>query len=117
MAGLGPPLPPPGNAPITPAAGLVSIITTGGTAVTLANGPCNGGYIVNPPNLSSQGIVTAENAYIDLVGTPGSTDATGNATTSIMLPGGVFYLPALASGVHVKANAATSGHKLTVVVW
>lgn len=102
---------------VTPKAGTASAIGTGGTAVTLITGPVNGGYIVNPANSSAQGIATAENAYIDMVGTPGSTDAAGNATTTILTPGQSFSIPALASGVLVKANAATTGHKFTVTVW
>ena len=101
----------------TPAAGTASTITTGGTAVTIVTGPIKGGYIVNPINLAAQGIAAAENAYCDPVASPGSTDANGNGTTAILTPGAPFYIPALATGILVKCNAATSGHKLTVVVW
>lgn len=106
-----------GGSSVTPVAGTTSTITTGGTAVTLATGPTTGGYITNPPNLASQGISAAENAYVSLVGTPGSTDTNANGTTTVLVPGQTFSLPGLASGVTIKANAATSGHKLTVVVW
>jgi hypothetical protein len=102
---------------VTPAAGTASTITTGGTAVTLVTGPVNGGYITNPPNAASQGIVTAENAYVSEVGTPGSTDGAANGTTTLLTSGQTFTFPALAAGVLIKGNAATSGHKLTVVVW
>lgn len=102
---------------VTPKAATATTIVTGGTAVTLVTGPINGGYIVNPINLASQGIAAAENAYIDPVGTPGSTDTNGNGTTAILTPGQPYVLPALAAGALVKGNAATSGHKLTVVVW
>lgn len=102
---------------ITPAAGTASTVVTGGTAVTLVTGPIKGGYITNPINLASQGIAAAENAYIDPVGVPGSTDANGNGTTVILTPGQTYSLPALATGVLVKGNAATSGHKFSIVVW
>lgn len=102
---------------ITPAAGTTSTVVTGGTAVTLVTGPIKGGYITNPINLASQGIAAAENAYIDPVGSPGSTDTAGNGTTVILTPGQTYSLPALSTGVLVKGNAATSGHKFTVVVW
>lgn len=101
----------------TPVAGSTATVVTGGTAVTLVTGPIKGGYIVNPINLAAQGVAAAENAYIDPVGAPGSTDTAGNGTTAILTPGQTYALPALATGVVVKGNAATSGHKLTVVVW
>lgn len=105
------------SAKVTPtASGTIAIITTGGTPVALATGPINGGYVLNPLNAASQG-VTAENAYVDPVGTPGSTDSAGNGTTAILQPGQPFYLPPLATGAVVKGNANTSGHKLTVVTW
>lgn len=106
-----------GGTNVTPAAGTTSTITTGGTAVTLATGPTSGGFITNPPIAASQGISVAENAYISLVGTPGSTDTNANGTTSVLVPGQTFTLPGVATGVTIKANAATSGHKLTVVIW
>lgn len=103
---------------LTPAAGATSTVATGGTAVTVIAGPCNGGYVVNPANAAAQGIGSAENAYLDMVGTPGSTDATaGSGTSMILFPGQSFTIPALALGVSVKVNAATSGHLLTVVKW
>lgn len=101
----------------TPVAGTTATIVTGGTAVTFVTGPIKGGYITNPINLAAEGIAAAENLYIDPVGTPGSTDAAANGTTVILTPGQPYALPALAAGVLVKANAATSGHKATVVVW
>lgn len=102
---------------VTPVAGTASAIVTGGTPITIVTGPVNGGYVTNPPNLASQGIAAAENAYLSLVGNPGSVDANANGTTSPLIPGQTFAIPALAAGVLLKANAATSGHKLTVVVW
>jgi hypothetical protein len=102
---------------IAPHAARTSTIATGGTALTLFTGPINGGYITNPVNAEAQGLHTAENAYIDFVRLPGSSDATANGTTILLEPGQNFYLPALPTGVYVKGNAATSGHKLTVVIW
>lgn len=100
----------------TPAAGTASSIVTGGTAVTVVTGPVNGGYICNPLNTAAQG-VTAENAYVDQVGTPGSTDGAANGTTALLVAGQCLTLPPTKTGSVVKANAATSGHKLSVVVW
>ena len=100
---------------LTPAAGTTATVATGGTAVTVATGPFNGGYVTNPLNTAAQG-VTAENAYLDMVGTPGSTDANANGTTILLQAGQTFFLPCAVSAV-VKVNAASSGHKLTVVIW
>lgn len=104
-------------APATPAAGAASEVTTGGTAVVALSGPIGGGFVTNPPNAASQGIGAAENLYLDMVGTPGSTDADGNGTTVTLVPGQTFVLPSLATGVSVRVNAATSGHKFSVTKW
>lgn len=100
-----------------PMAGVNSEITVGGQPVVLVNGPCLGGFIINPPNAASQGIAATENLYVDPVDDPGDTDANANGTTSIVFPGAQFNFPALSTGVQIKGNAATSGHKLTVVVY
>lgn len=102
---------------VTPAVGTASTITTGGTAVTVITGPILGGFVCNGSNAAIQGISTAESIYLDMVGTPGSTDAAANGTTSPIATGQCFTLTALATGVTVKVNAATSGHKLTVNKW
>lgn len=102
---------------VTPAAGTGSSIVTGGTAITVATGPLKGGYVTNPINAAAQGIATAENAYCDPVGTPGSTDAAAHGTTSPLTVGQTYNIPALATGSVLKCNAATSGHNFTVVVW
>ena len=101
----------------TPRALDISEITTGGTAVVVLTGPCNGGYITNPPNAASQGIVTAESVYVDMVGVPGDADADGNGTTTILAPGQNFTIPSLAPGITVQVNAATTGHKLSGEIW
>ena len=93
------------------------MIPTGGTAVIIVSGPCNGGYVTNPASAAAQGISAAENVYLDPVNTPGSTDASANGTTILLEPGQNFTLPQLAPSISLKANSATSGHKLTVVVW
>lgn len=104
-------------APVTPLAGTTATIATGGTAVTILSGPINGCYVVNPLNAAAQGIGAAENAYVDPVGTPGSSDSAANGTTTLLQSGQSFTCPPFASGINLKANAATSGHKLTVVSW
>lgn len=98
--------------------GTNSAIVTGGTAVVLVTGPINGCQIVNPLNAAAQKIATAENAYVDPVGTPGATDGAANGTTVLLAPGQPWNCPfALPAGAVVKANAASSSHAFTVIVW
>jgi hypothetical protein len=94
-----------------------SQVTTGGTSVIVINGPCNGGFVLNPVSAAGQGLGATENLYIDMVGTPGSTDATGNGTTSILTAGQSFTIPPLPSGATVKVNATSSGHKFSGEIW
>jgi hypothetical protein len=110
-------VPPNAAGAILPAAGLSNEIAQGGTAVVLVSGPCNGGWIVNPTTSAAQGIMTAENCYIDLVNPPGSTDSSANGTTVLLVPGQNFTIPAIGAGVVIWVNAATSGHKFSVTVW
>lgn len=106
-----------GDEGVTPKAALTYTVTTGGVAVAFADGPINGGFIINPLTAAAQGISNAENLYIDCVNTPGDTDATGNNTTTILQPGQSFTLFALATGSNWQMNAASSGHKVTIVLW
>lgn len=101
----------------TPVVAPVTTITTGGTAVTVLTGPISGGTISNPLTAAGQGIGAAENLYISFVGTPGSTDATAVGGTLTLVPGASYSLPALATGVTLKANAATSAHRFTAFSW
>lgn len=103
-----------GGTPVTPAAlqGTGAVVT-GGTAVAVTSGATNGGYVTNPPNAASQfgsGSFT-ENLYVDMVTSPASTDATAVSSTTILMPGQSFTWPATTSGVTVKINAATAGHR------
>ena len=100
-----------------PTAPLATSIVVAGTAVVVATGPINGGFITNPYNAAAQGVGSAENLYVDCINTPGSTDAAGNGTTSIVQPGQTFTLAALPSGYSYRVNAASAGHKFTVNLW
>lgn len=101
---------------IKPAAALATKISAAAEAVIVATGPIRGGYIVNPLDLEGQG-VAAEPLNVDMVGVPGGTPADVNGTTCALLPGQTFIIPKLASGVLLRANAATAGHKFTAVVY
>lgn len=102
--------------PVTPVPGNASQITTGGTPVVAILGNTagvNGGYITNPIDPTDQGLVNAEPLYIDPVG-DASTSAHG--TTFRLEPGATWTLiPGQTTPTSV--NAATSGHKFSVVSW
>jgi hypothetical protein len=90
-------------------------IATGGTSVIAVTGPVRGCYIQNPPTAADQGIATAENGYVDP--TKAATTA-GNGSNGALTPGQPWNCPTnLQAGSNVWINAATSGHKFTVVVW
>ena len=101
-------------------AGNASAITNGGTAVAAIIGPCNGGYIINGVNATQQGgIGAAEALYIDPTQAPGSTDGAANGTAQpLPATGGTWMVSAaIPAGQTIYANAATTGHKFTCVIW
>ena len=98
---------------ITPVAGAVSQVATGGTAVTAANANPNGGFITNPYSAADQGLGSAEVLYINPVSTAGLA---GNGTTFAIQPGGTWTIIA-GQTTPTSVNAASSGHKFSVVVW
>ncbi|HUZ33911.1 MAG TPA: hypothetical protein VMV19_17655 [Xanthobacteraceae bacterium] len=95
--------------PVTPIPLVNSIITIGETSViAVAAGP-NGGVITNPLSATDQGLVTAENLYINPVTAAGTV---GNGTTFALLPGQSWTIvPGQTTPTYV--NAPTSGHKLS----
>jgi hypothetical protein len=96
---------------VTPVAGLTSVITTGGDAVIAVPPGPNGGYITNPPDATDQGISEVEMLYIDPVEEPGLA---AFGTTSGLAPGQSYALiPGSTNPVYV--NAATNGHRFTVI--
>ena len=99
---------------VTPAAGNAAVITTGGTAVTAALANPNGGFITNPLLASDQGIAVAEVLYINPTGINATTSA--NGTTFALQPGQTwFIIPGQTTTT--TANATTSGHKYSIVVY
>jgi hypothetical protein len=100
-----------------PTALTASVVATGGVAVIAVTGSVNGGWISNPPSAAAQNLSETENLYVDMVSAPGATDATGNGTTQILVPGQSFTIPPLALGHYVYVNAATSGHRFSGEVW
>ena len=101
------------QARVAPTGGIVSLVTTGGTAVTVLTGPANGCYITNPLTNTDEGIMTAEALYVDPTTT---ATTTGNGTTVSLVPGQTWFCPPYSS-VAVSVNAASSGHAFVVVRW
>jgi len=99
--------------PVTPIAGLTSVVAVGGTPVNAVAGGPNGGLIVNPYTPTSQDLADAEPLYIDPVGAAG---VEGNGTTFELQPGQSWTLiPGQTTPTSV--NAPSSGHKFTVISW
>lgn len=98
----------------TPKPGLASIVQTGGQPVTVANAGTGGGYVTNPLSAADQGVAAAEVLYVDPVGPCVSLAAGG--TIIALQPGDTFALVP-GSTLPTTANAASGGHKFTVVLW
>lgn len=103
--------------PVTPIALITSIVAVGGTAVQVATGGINGGFITNPSNPTDQGVSPAEPLYISPVSTtPGSAPGAGNGTTFVIYPGQTYtFTPGQTTQTWV--NAATTGHKFSGVIY
>lgn len=98
---------------VTPVSGLSSVVITGGTSVVAVGPNPNGGFITNPYWASDEGLVNTEVLYVDPVG---SAKTQANGTTFALQPGQTWtIIPGQTTSTSV--NAATSGHKFSVVVW
>lgn len=98
---------------VTPIAGLASVVTAGGTPVTVFAGNPNGGVITNPASATDQGLGGAENLYVNPVGAAGLA---GNGTTFALSPGQSWtVIPSQTTTTTV--NAPSSGHKFSAVSW
>ena len=98
---------------ITPQPGLASSIATGGTAVAAAGPTANGIIITNPASATDQGIETVETLYVSPVG---AATLSANGTTFAIPPGGSWTL-SFGQTTNTSVNAATSGHKFSVIVF
>jgi hypothetical protein len=100
----------------TPQGGISYQVTTGGTAVIAIPPGVSGGYITNPSLATDQGFLSSvlpEDLFVNPAGTP---SLVGNNTTVRLSPGQSFTAIAN-STLPLMVNAATSGHKFTVVYW
>lgn len=99
--------------PVTPTPGNASEVISGGVPVVAIVGGPNGGVITNPLTEADQGISPVENLYVNPVG---NATLNGNGTTFSLLPGQSWSaIPGQTTATSV--NAATAGHKFSVVNW
>lgn len=98
---------------VTPQAGITSVISTGGTAETVVPSSPNGGYIVNPYTNTDQNISIAEWLYVD----PVTSAIIGAYGTAVGLAPGGFYNIIPGQTTTLSVNAATTGHRFTVVYY
>lgn len=98
---------------VTVQPGKASTVVTGGTAVEACPPNPNGGIITNPLTAADQGVDPAEPLYINPI-SPGALAA--NGSNFALAPGQSWVLiPGQSSSTWV--NAATDGHRFSVVFW
>jgi len=101
---------------VNPQPGTNSVVTTGGTAViAVPASPQGGGIITNPMTNTDQGIAptVAEPLYVDAVAVAGLA---AYGTTFALSPGQSWQvIPGQLTATSV--NAATSGHRFSVIWW
>jgi hypothetical protein len=100
-------------APVTPQAPLASVVTTGGTAVTVFPAGISGGFIQNPASAADQGLGGTEPLYVNVVN---AADVAGNGTTFALAPGQTWTAIPGQTTV-TSCNAASSGHKFAASFW
>ncbi len=95
---------------VTPVPGVSHQIVTGGSPVVAVAANPNGGFITNPVSSTDQG-VTAEVLYVNPYG---NATTSANNTTFALQPGQTWnIIPGQTTPTSV--NAATTGHKFSVV--
>lgn len=99
---------------VTVQPGRNAVVATGGTAVEAIPVNPNGGLITNPLTATDQGITgPAEPIYVNPI-SPGALS--GNGSNFALQPGQSWVvIPGQASSTWV--NAATDGHRFSVVFW
>lgn len=103
--------------PVTPTAGLASIVAAAGVAVEVVGSAPNGGFITNPVSAGDEGLANTEPLYVDPTGNTATLDALeGNGTTFALAPGQTWsIIPGQTTSTWV--NATSTGHKFSVVVY
>jgi|SRR5581483_11293027 len=102
--------------PVTPLPGLTSSVATGGTPVNVSDGGDNGGFVQNPASAADQGLGSAEDLIINPVTAAADPNSPGiaNGTNFRVPPGGTWQFIA-GQTTPTSVNAATTGHKFSVV--
>lgn len=102
---------------VTPQAGTVSVVAAGTTPVEAIPANPKGGFITNPATAADQGNsapdALPENLYVSPVGL---ATLEANGTTFSLAPGQSWSVIANQTTA-TSVNAATSGHKFSVVWW
>lgn len=102
---------------VTVTPGKNAVVTTGGTAVEAIPVNPNGGIITNPLTAADQGLtgpgVVPEPLYVNPIN---QATLTANGNTFALAPGQSWVvIPGQSSSTFV--NAASNGHKFSVVYW
>ena len=93
--------------------GTNSVVVTGGVAVAAIPPNINGGFITNPQQSADQGVTPAEALYINPIAAGGLV---ANGTNFALPPGSTWTIvPGQTTATWV--NAATAGHRFSVVYW
>jgi archaellum component FlaG (FlaF/FlaG flagellin family) len=99
---------------VNPQPGTNSVVTQGGTAIeAVPANPQGGGIITNPVSNTDQAVSPAEPLYVCANGLAGTV---ANGTTFALAPGQSWnVIPGQITNTTV--NAATSGHRFSVIWW
>lgn len=100
------------NAPVTIYPGAIGTVAVAGQSVRAVYGGVAGGKIVNPFTAEDQGLAYIEELYVSL---DGPADLMQSPTTFVLQAGQAFDLPA-GLDTDVWVNAASAGHKFSVMV-
>jgi hypothetical protein len=100
---------------VSPQVGLATQITANGVAVMVIPPGAYGGYIWNPFTPEDQGILVTEPLFVNPISAPG-LEAFGS-TIALYQGADPFFVPAPRSTYGIWVNAATAGHRFTVVYW
>lgn len=102
--------------PVVPVPGLTSVVVVGGTPVEVAAGGNNGGFIANPATAADQGIApnAPESLFVDPTGGNPTIGAFG---TTFEIPPGASWQLVPGQTTPTMVNAATAGHRFSVVLY
>lgn len=98
---------------VTVTPGMTNVVALAGEAVQVIPPNINGGLVTNPLTATDQGITTPEPIYINPIS---AGPLVANNTTFALAPGSTWsVIPGQSSSTWV--NAASAGHKFSVIYW